>query len=118
MEADAINQSISEGAEIASRGKILVVGDGTQDLEAYSSSLRQEGFNVRTFAACPEGLSCLESEDFDLIMLNLREVPNLQDEQFWRVRPASPATGLACSWQGMSIGTVTWIWRTWELWSN
>ena len=118
MEANAVNHSIAEGVEITFRGKILVVGDGTKDLEAYSSSLRQEGFEVRTFASCPEGLSCLESEHFDLIMVKLREVPNLQDEKFWRVRSRSPAAGLSWFWQGMSIGIVTWMWRTWELWTN
>ena len=60
MEATAVDHSIAEGAESTFLGKILVVGDSTKDLEAYSSSLRQEGFEVRTFARCPEGLSCPE----------------------------------------------------------
>src|SRR5208337_504332 len=115
MEANAVNHSIAEGAEIAFRGKILVVGDGTKYLEAYSSSLRQEGFEVSTIASYPEGLSCLESQHYDLIMVNLRGGPDLQHKQFWRVRSTSPATGLSWSWQGISIGTVTWMWRTWEL---
>ena len=118
MGANAVNQGIAEGAEIAFRGKILVLGDGAKDLEAYSSSLRQEGFEVRTFASYPEGLSCLESEHFDLIMVKLRQVPDLHDEEFWRVRSTSPAAGLSWSWQGMSIGMVTWMWRTWERWTN
>src|SRR5208337_2148428 len=104
MEANAVNHSIAEGAEIAFRGKILVVGDGAKDLEACSSSLRQENFEVRAFASYPEGLSRLESEHFDLIMLKLREVPDMQGEQFWRVRSTSPAAGLSWSWQGISIG--------------
>ena len=118
MEANALNHNMPEGAQIAFRGKILVVGDGTNDLETYSSSLRQEGFEVRTFASYPEGLSCLESEHFDLIMLKLREVPDMQGEQFWRVRSKSPATSASWSWQGISIGMATWMWRTWEVWSN
>ncbi|MGO8735787.1 MAG: hypothetical protein ACLQVM_23675 [Terriglobia bacterium] len=118
MEANAVNHSMQEGAEITSRGKILVLGEGTKDLEAYSSSLRQEGFEVRTFASYPEGLSCLESEHFDLIMVKLRELPDLQDEQFWRLRSRSPVAGVSWIWQGMSIGMVTWMWRTWERWTN
>ena len=118
MEANAISRSLEEGAEITFRGKILVVGEGTKDLEAYSSSLRQEGFEVRTFASYREGLSCLESEHFDLIMVKLREVPDLQDEEFWRVKSRSPAAGLCWFWQGISIGMVMWMWRTWELQSN
>ena len=118
MQANAVNHSIAEGAEIAFRGKILAVGDGAKDLDAYSSSLRQEGFEVRTFASYLEGSSCLESEHFDLIMLKLREVPDLQDDQFWRVRSTSPAAGVSWFWQGMSIGMVMWMWHTWELWTN
>jgi len=118
MEANAISHSMEEGAEITFRGKILVVGEVTKDLEAYSSSLRQEGFEVRAFASYREGLSCLESEHFDLIMVKLREVPDLQDEEFWRVKSRSPAAGLSWFWQGISIGRVTWMWRTWELQSN
>ena len=118
MEANAVNHSIAEGAEIAFRGKILVVGDGTKDLEAYSSSLRQEGFEVRSFTSYPEGLSCLESEHFDLVMVKLKEVPDLQGEEFWRVRSTSPAAGVSWFWQGVSIGTVTWMWHTWERWTN
>jgi hypothetical protein len=63
-------------------------------------------------------LSCLESEHFDLIMVKLREVPNLHDENSWRVRSRSPAAGPSWFWQGVSIGMVTWMWRTWELWTN
>jgi hypothetical protein len=80
--------------------------------------LRREGFEVHTFGSYPEGLSCLESEHFDLIMVRLRELPDSQDEEFWRVRSTSPASGVSWFWQGMSIGMVMWMWHTWELWTN
>jgi response regulator RpfG family c-di-GMP phosphodiesterase len=118
METKVVNDSMVERAEVPFRGKILVVGDGAKDLEAYSSCFRQAGFDVRVFAPYPEGLSCLESEHFDLIMLKLREVPDLQDEKCWSVKSRFPAAGLSCLWQAVSIGMVTWIWRTWELWTN
>jgi len=118
MEANVVNHSIAEGPEIAVRGKILVVGDDAKDLEAYSSSFRQEGFEVRMFASYPEGLSCLESEHFDLVMVKLRKVPSLQDEECWGVRSRTSAAGLTCFWQAVSIGLVTWMWRTWENWTN
>jgi DNA-binding NtrC family response regulator len=95
-----------------------VVDDDAQDLEAYSSSLRQEGFEVRAFVSYPEGLSCLESEHFDLVIVKLRKVPSLEDEKFWSVRSRSPAAGLSWFWQAVSIGVVTLMWCTWELWSN
>ena len=118
METNAVDYSIAQIAEITFRGKILVVDDNAQNLEAYSSSLRQEGFEVRAFVSCREGLSCLESEHFDLVMVKLRKVPSLEDEEFWSVRSRSPAAGLTCFWQAASIGVVTWMWRTWELWTN
>ena len=89
MEASAVDHSIAQKVEITSRGKILVVDDDAQDLEAYSSSFRQEGFEVRAFASYPEGLSCLESEHFDLVMVKLRKVPSLEDEESWSVRSGS-----------------------------
>jgi len=118
MEANAVNHSIPGGAELAFRGKILVVGDGTKDVEAYSSFLRQEGFEVRSFTSYPEGLSCLESEHFDLVMVKLTEVHGLHDEKFWGLKSTFPATAVSWFWQGMSIGMVTWMWCTWELWTN
>jgi response regulator RpfG family c-di-GMP phosphodiesterase len=118
MQASAVNHSIAQIVENTFRGKILVVDDDAQDLEAYSSSLRQEGFEVRAFVSYPEGLSCLESEHFDLVIVKLRKVPSLEDEKFWSVRSRSPAAGLSWFWQAVSIGVVTLMWCTWELWSN
>jgi hypothetical protein len=118
MEAGAVNLSVAQEVGITFRGKILVINDDAQDLEVYSSSFRQEGFEVRAFVSCREGLSCLESEHFDLVMVKLRKVPSLEDEEFWSVRSRSPAAGLTCFWQAASIGVVTWMWRTWELWTN
>jgi hypothetical protein len=67
MEANAISHSMEEGAEITFRGKILVVGEGTKDLEAYSSSLRQEGFEVRAFVVrVKEGYQVLSSKSKNL----------------------------------------------------
>ena len=118
MEAILAHYPIEQIAGITSRGKILVVDDNAQDLETYSSSLRQEGFEVRAFASYPEGLSCLESEHFDLVMVKLRKVPSLEDEESWSVRSRSPATGLTCFRQAVSIGVVTLMWCTWQLWTN
>jgi ActR/RegA family two-component response regulator len=118
MEVEALIHSIAEEIEITSRGKILVVGDDAEDLEGYSSSFRREGFEVRAFASYPEGLSYLESEHFDLVMVKLRKAPSLEEEESWSVRSRTPAAGLTCFWQAVSIGVVTWMWRTWENWTN
>jgi response regulator RpfG family c-di-GMP phosphodiesterase len=118
MDVGEVPCSVAQGDGNTSRGKILVVNDNAQDLEACSSSLRQEGFEVRAFASYPEGLSCLESEHFDLVMVKLRKVPSLEDEESWSVRSRSPATGLTCFRQAVSIGVVTLMWCTWQLWTN
>jgi response regulator RpfG family c-di-GMP phosphodiesterase len=101
-----------------SRGKILLINDDAKALEAYSSSLRREGHEVRAFLSFPEGLSCLESDHFDLIMVKLREVPSFEGEGCWSVKSRSTAAGLSCLWHTVSTGVVTWMWRTWELWTN
>jgi len=118
MEASAVIGSIAEEVGITFRGKILVVDDNAKDLDTYSSSLRQEGCEVRTFASYPEGLSCLESEHFDMVMVKLRKVRSCEDEESWSVRSRSPAAGPSWSWQAVTIGVVTVMWCTWELWTN
>jgi hypothetical protein len=118
MEAMEVARSIAQGVGTTFRGKILVVDDDAQKLEATSSSLRQEGFEVRAFLSCPEGLSCLASEHFDLVMLKLGKVPSLEDEKLWSVRSRSSAAGLSRSWQAVSIGLVTVMWSSWEVWAN
>ena len=118
MEAREVTQSISEGVGITFRGKILVVDDDARNLQATSASLRQEGFDVRAFVSYPDGLSCLASEHFDLVMVKLGKIPSCEDEKFWSVRSRPPAPGLSCFWQAVSIGLVTVMWRSWELWTN
>ena len=118
MEAGAVNLSVAQEVGITFRGKILVINDDAQDLEVYSSSFRQEGFEVRAFVSCREGLSCLESEHFDLVMVKLRKVRSCEDEESWSARSRSPAAGLSWSWQAVTIGVVTVMWCTWELWTN
>jgi len=116
MEISGVLDSVAQELGNPSRGKILVVDDDGGDLEAYSSSLRQEGHEVRTFASFREGSSSLESEHFDLIMLKLKEVSGVNADRFWSVRSSSTNGGP--SWQGVSIGGVAWIWRALEARTN
>jgi DNA-binding NtrC family response regulator len=69
MEAIAVSHSAAQGVGITLQGKILLVDDDAKDLEAYSSCLRQEGYEVRALASYSQGLSCLKSERFDLVMV-------------------------------------------------
>lgn len=103
---------------ITFRGKILVVDDDARNLQLTSASLRHEGFDVRAFASYPEGLSCLESEHFDLVLVKLSKAPSCEDEMFWSVRSRSTASGLSWLWQAVSVGLVTMMWCTWEVWTN
>jgi two-component system NtrC family response regulator len=52
------------------RGKILVIDEDAKDLEAYSSCLRQEGYEVRALVSYSEAIYSLESEYFDLVMVS------------------------------------------------
>lgn len=118
MEAILADYPIEKTAGITSRGRILVVDDDARGLEARSSSLRQEGFEVRAFRSCPEGLSCLESEQFDLVIVKLGTIPSLEDEEFWSVESRSTTKGPSWFWRAVSMSSVTWMWRTLESWTN
>jgi hypothetical protein len=118
MLGDGVYFDSAQQIENTQGGKFLLIDDDSSALKAYSSSLRREGHEVRAFASFSEGLSCLESEHFDLVMVKLREVSSLNDERFWTVESRFPAGSLACYWHAVSIGLVTWMWRTWDHWSN
>jgi hypothetical protein len=118
MQAGELYYTTEQDLENASRGKILLIDDDTKALEARSASLRREGHEVRAYASFPEGLSRLESEHFDLIMVKLEEIQSVEKEEFWSVSSRSTAGGPSSFWHAASIGLVTWMWRTWEVWSN
>jgi hypothetical protein len=118
MEAKELYFTTEPDAENTNRGKILIIDDDAKALEARSASLKREGHEVRAYASFPEGLSCLESEHFDLIVVKLKEVPTLEDRGFWSVSTRSPAGGPSSFWHAASIGLDTWLWRTWERWPN
>ena len=118
MHGREAHYAVAEEVENTSRGKILLIDDNARALEARSASLRREGHEVRAFASFPEGLSCIESGHFDLIVVKLREVPGLEDERFWSVRSGSTPAGPSCFWHAVSIGLITWMWCTWEVWTN
>jgi len=118
MEAGQVYYTGEEGLGNSSRGKILLIDDDAKALEAYSASLRREGHEVHAFASLPEGLSCLESGRFDLIMVKAKELPDSANEVFWTVRSTSKRAGPSCIWNAATAGLVTWMWRTWERWTN
>ena len=118
MQVGEVYYSAAQEVENICGGKILLIDDDASALEACSVSLRREGHEVRAFLSFPEGLSCLESEHFDLVMVKLGAVPSLKDERFWSVRSRSVAGGPSCLWHAASIGVATWMWRTWEPWTN
>ena len=118
MQGEEVFYNVAKEVENASRGKFLLIDDDAGALEACSSSLRREGHEVRAFVSFPEGLSCLESEHFDLIVVKLGEVPSLGDERIWGVSSGSTAGGPSCFWHAVSTGLVTWMWRTWDVWAN
>lgn len=118
MEGGELYFSTEQELVNTSRGKILLIDDDAEALEARSATLRREGHDVRAFASFPEGLSCIEFESFDLIAVKLKEVPNLDNKAFWSVSSRSTGGGPSSFWHAASIGLVTWMWRTWEIWTN
>jgi hypothetical protein len=118
MEAGELYFTDNQEVGNTSRGKILIIDDNAKALEARSERLRREGLEVRAFASLPEGLSCFESEHFDLIVVKLKEVHDLENEDFWSVSSRSTAGGPVSFWHAATFGLVTWMWRTWELWTN
>ena len=117
MQAAELYYSTEPELENTSRGKILLIDDDAAALAARSADLRREGHEVRAYASLPEGLSQLQSEHFDLIMVKLKELPNQNSEEFWSVESTS-TTGSPSSWHAASLGLVTWIWRTWNVETN
>jgi len=118
MEASELYYTTEHEDETIARGRILLIDDDARALESRSASLRREGHDVRAYASFPEGLSRLESEHFDLIMVKLKEVPNLENEEFWSVGSSGSAGGPGPLWHAASIGLVTWMWQTWETRTN
>jgi response regulator RpfG family c-di-GMP phosphodiesterase len=118
MEAGELYFTTQQEVGNTGRGKILLIDDDAKALEARSASLQREGHSVRAYSSFPEGLSRLESEHFDLIVVKLKEVPSLEAEGFWSVSSRSPAGSLSSFWHAATIGLDTWLWRTWELWTH
>ena len=117
MQAGELYYTTEHELENISRGKILLIDDNATDLAARAASLRREGHEVRAYASLPEGLSRVQTEHFDLIMVKLKEVPNVDSEEFWSVKSRS-AAGSSSSWHAASVGLTTWMWRTWDVKTN
>jgi len=117
MQAGELYYTTEREVENTSKGKILLIDDDAAALASRSADLRREGHDVRAYASLPEGLSQLQSEHFDLIMVKLLEVPNMNNEEFWSVTSRS-TSGSPSSWHAASVGLVTWLWRTWDVKAN
>jgi response regulator RpfG family c-di-GMP phosphodiesterase len=117
MQAGELYYTTEREVESTSKGKILLIDDDATELAARSASLRREGHEVLAYASFPEGLSKLQSEHFDLIMVKFKEVPGIDNQEFWSVKSRS-TTGSHSSWHAASVGLVTWLWRTWDVKAN
>jgi hypothetical protein len=118
MQGDELYFDSAEQFANTRGGKFLLIDDDTSALAAYSSTLRRQGHEVRAFTSFSEGLSCLGSEHFDLVVVKHRGVSDLNDGRFWSVKSRADAAGGACLWNAVSTGVVTWMWRTWDRRSN
>ena len=117
MQTGELYYTTEREPENLSRGKILLIDDDATALAARSADFRREGHEVRAYASLPEGLSQLQSEHFDLIMVKLKEVRNISSEEFWSVKSRS-SSGSPSAWHAASLGLVTWMWHTWDVKTN
>ena len=117
MQAGEFYYNTEHEPESISKGKILLIDDDATALAVRSRDLRREGHDVHACASLPEGLSQLQAEHFDLIMVKVKEVPDADSEEFWSVKSKS-TTGSPSSWHAASVGLVTWLWRTWDVKAN
>jgi response regulator RpfG family c-di-GMP phosphodiesterase len=117
MQAGELYYTTEQEHDNISKGKILLIDDNATDLAARAASLRREGHEVRAYASLPEGLSRVQSEHVDLIMVKLKEARNVDSEEFWSVKSTS-AAGSSSSWHAASVGLTTWMWRTWDVRTN
>ena len=51
------------------KGKLLVVDENVEDLQHYSATLNQLGYEVRAFASYGEAAACLGEQVFDLVLV-------------------------------------------------
>ncbi|MBI4165759.1 MAG: response regulator [Acidobacteria bacterium] len=65
MPADAAVVPVESGA----RGRVLLVDCELDDLHSYAETLQREGYEVRTCACHCEGLTALEEESFDFVVV-------------------------------------------------
>jgi len=114
MQAGELYYTTEQEVENISGGRILLIDDDATALAQRTATLRREGHDVCAYASLPEGLSQLQAEHFDLIMVKLKEVPDVSTDEFWSVKSRS-AAGSPSSWHAASVGLTTWMWRTWDL---
>ena len=67
-------QDVDDGKSIQLSGllkrRLLVVDEDLDDLLYYSAVLQHHGYEVRSIPSYSDGATCLESEDFDLIIVS------------------------------------------------
>ena len=69
-----LRQDVGEGKAKQLSGlvkrRLLVVDEDLDDLLYYSAVLQHHGYEVRSIPSYSDGATCLESEDFDLIIVS------------------------------------------------
>ena len=81
------------------KGRILAIDDEEFFRTLYRDLLEAEGYYVRTAASGREALTCLHSEDFDLVVDS--DIPLLPAARIAQILRANPRTeGLACIFIG------------------
>lgn len=70
MRPEGRHNPTTKRTQIAPPIKILVVDDDSKDLQDYSRTIQQEGYEVRACATYAEALRCMEADVFAFILVS------------------------------------------------
>ena len=70
MKSDTTNGTFTHGKQSSRRHRLLVVGEELGDLTARSAVLETFGYQVRVCSSHEQAVHSLQSEGFDLVLLN------------------------------------------------
>jgi two-component system response regulator PilR (NtrC family) len=118
MEPMGMDYTDAQEVGITFQGKILLIDDNAEDLEAYFLCLAQKGYDVRPLVSYSHGLSWLDSERFDMIIVSQgspkfegRDVLEraIQIDRSMPVVILAPSVDTRCYIDAMCLGALDYV---------
>jgi DNA-binding NtrC family response regulator len=106
---------------IVPRGRILLVDDDPADLSFYSVILEHEGYRLKTSASFADGVSLLERESYDMVVVSQGTLAfdgRYVLERAMQIDPQRPVAVItrcldpACYLEAMNLGAVDYREKT------